>query len=155
MKTSRRIVIGDPPKRAPNGLPLGEVAKHDEEVDRRDRESCCGDRQPNSEPPLSPCVPQTEASDDEADLLLTQRCGACGRCERQETVLVEVPNREQQERDRERDRMEVATAFQVRVGQRRYAPATRAASLSCGRCFRCEPEERDRTESHCDRLDGQ
>ena len=65
-----------------------------------DRSACCP-------PPPRERVPDAEARNDERDLLLAGRSGNRAERERKEAVLVEKPERVQQQRRRKRNRMEL------------------------------------------------
>ena len=129
-----------------------EVRDHDLDRDERDREPSGGDRGSLEPVPARNCVPEPEAGDDEADLLLADRCGQREQREGKQAVLVQVPHREQQQRAGEGDRMELVERQPLgrrveQVGEREGGAGPLRAEVLAG-----EPEDGQRTEGDRDRL---
>ena len=77
----------------------------DEEVDERGRQPEREDRRADEPPAVRDRVPDAEAADGERDLLLRRGGEQRRDPERHETVVVEEPDREQDQRHREADRV--------------------------------------------------
>ena len=106
-----------------------EVRYDDGNRDSAPRRSGERDRSPGDGSPVRDRVPHSEARDHERDLLLARRSGEREHGERQQPFLVEVPEREEQERRRERDGMELVqrqpTGRRIeQVGEREAEPGT-------------------------------
>ena len=115
--------------------------------DDRDDDPGREDREAGAAAPVAECVPEPEDRDDEADLLLRQARRSGAECEGDEAPLVEVPDREEEKRGRERDRMEVVDDEPLRrrveqVDEREREPLPLPAEMLSG-----EPEHWQRPES--------
>ena len=96
----------------------GAVEVRDDDLHRkRGRGDACRRDRPSDEPaPPRDRVPDAEAREHERDLLLRRRgCDRAG-CERQPALLVKEPEGEEQQRARERDRMELVQRQPARRG---------------------------------------
>ena len=89
------------------GSAFVEVGGHDPDRDRCHSDSRHGDDRSGHPAPPREGVPTSERSDDERDLLLAQARRRCEDREGEEPVLVEVPDREQEEGSGQGDGMEL------------------------------------------------
>jgi len=130
------------------------VVVRDHDGDGNGRPDPCHGRDDRAGSPSSSPerVPDPEAGDDEGDLLLAGcRCDR-EQCERNQPVLVEVPEREEQEAGRECDRVKLVErqpagrwVQEVREGE--AEPSTRGAQVLAR-----EEEDRERAERDHQRL---
>ena len=132
----------------------GAVEVRDDDLDRegRDGDSAERDQCALDPSPAGERVPDPEPGDHEPDLLLGRHRGEREERERDQPVLVEVPEREQQERAGERDRVELVQRQPLRgrveeVGEREPEPGALRVEVLAG-----EPEDRQGAERHRDRL---
>ena len=129
-----------------------EVRDHD--LDRDDGPDDARRRnRPAGEPPAPPHrVPDAEPRDDERDLLARQRCEQREQGERLQAVLVEVPDREEQQRTGQRDGVELVQRHPL--GRRKEEVGERETKRHVLRVvvLASEPEQRQRPERNDDRL---
>jgi hypothetical protein len=128
--------------------------------DDRDRDDSPGEaeRCDHAAHPPAPSrqpVPDPEAGHDERDLLLAERGGDGAERERDDAVLVEEPEREEQERCCQRDRVELVEREPAgcRVEQVRAGEAERGARRP--EVLAREPVDGQRAESDRERLDDE
>ena len=131
------------------------VRDDDGRCDHRHDRSGGEDDEPCPPPSVPERVPDAEHRDDEPHLLLGQARGDGAERERQQAVLVEKPDRPEQERRRERDRMEVVDHEPLRrrveqVDEREAEPRPFAAEVLAG-----EQEDRHGAERDADALNDE
>ena len=131
-----------------------EVWDDDRDGNRRDEQARSCDRRAGS-PPALERVPEPEAGDDESDLLLRRHRQDGEHREGEQAVLVEVPEREEEERAGERDRVELVQRQPLgrgveEVDEREGEPRPVVAQVLAR-----EAVDRQRSERDCDRLRGQ
>ncbi len=126
---------------------------HHGEVDDRQRRPGDGDPRARQPAPMGERVPDPQSCDDERYLLLGQRCEAEERQRCDQALFVEVPERVEQERARERDGMELVQGEPLhgcveQIGQRKERGHPLRAEVLAR-----EPVDGQRTERDHDRLD--
>ena len=106
-----------------------------------------GEDQETRAPPAVPeRVPEPEHRDDEPDLLLRQAGGARAESEREQPVLVQEPDRGEQERRRERDGVEVVDDEPLRRRVEQVDEGEREPGPLPAEVLAREPEDGERTE---------
>ena len=121
------------------GLRTGVVVRdHHAYRDRRPREAGERDRRSCYPTSVRDGVPDAEACDDERDFLLARRRREREHGEREQPVFVQVPESEEQQGRRERDRMKLVQRQPAgcgieQVGERKPEPSARAKRDACGR----------------------
>ena len=129
-----------------------EVRDHDLDRDQRDREPRERDGRSGQAPASRDRVPDAETRHYERDLLLGRRGEQRAGRERDQPVLVEEPDREQEQRARERDGMELVQRQPLRgrveeVGEREAQAGALGLEVLAG-----QPEDREGAERDGDRL---
>ena len=111
-----------------------EVAQHDLHREHGTGQPCAGDREPGPAAVPRERVPEPVARDDECDLLLAERGRDRGEREGDEPILVQVPEGIEEQRRRERDRVELVQGQPSTAGRSRYTSANPSAARSEPRC---------------------
>ena len=148
----RRRLVAALERRGTGG---GEVGDDDERRDQRHGRTGHGDRRTRPGCPMTHGVPDADRRHREPDVLLGRnRCGREER-ERPHPALVEVPPREQEQRARERDRVEVAHGQPLHRGQEEVRQGERGAGSVRRDMLPCQPEDRQCPGGDGDRLQNE